>query len=74
MNAVLTAPSRQQQHSPPARRVGLADRLALRVGLALIVWGRRPARTERYVTREELVELARLESARHTRTSLGHFV
>ena len=72
MNAVLTAPSR-----PPTvavRRVGLADRLALRVGLALIVWGRRPQRVERFVTREELVELARLEGARHTRTSLGHFV
>ena len=73
MNAVLTAPSRQQ-HLPPVRRVGLADRLALRVGLALIVWGRRPARTERYITREELVELARLESARHTRTTLGPLV
>ena len=73
MNAVLTAPSRSQ-HSPPVRRVGLADRLALRIGLALIVWGRRPARTERFVTREELVELARLEGARPTRTSLGHFV
>jgi len=71
MNAVLTAPSRSQ-HSPPVRRVGLADRLALRIGLALIVWGRRPARAERYVTHVELAELRRLEAARYSaRSSLG---
>jgi hypothetical protein len=66
MNAVLTAPSRVQQHPPPTRRVGLADRLALRLGLALVMWGRRPVRvrTERFVTREELVMLERLERAR----------
>lgn len=68
MNAVLTAPSRvQHPPSAPVRRVGLVDRLALRVGLALIMWNRRPARvrSERYVTQLELRELDRLEQARH---------
>ena len=73
MNAVLTAPSR-----PPTvaiRRVGFVDRLALRIGLALIVWGRRPARAERYVTHVELAELRRLEAARFTaRSSLGPLI
>ena len=74
MNAVLTAPSRQQ-HSPPARRVGLADRLALRLGLALVLWGRRPVRvrTERFVTHAEREQLARLESARQYPASLRLF-
>ena len=63
MNALQTAP-RRQLHPPSEpertpRRVGLVDRLALRVGLALIVWGRRPRRaaTERYITPAELAEL-----------------
>ena len=67
MNSVLTAPRRvQHPPPPPVRRVGVVDRLALRVGLALVLWGRRPVRvrTERFVTHAELVELARLESAR----------
>ncbi len=68
MNAVLTAPSRVQ-HAPPVRRVGLADRLALRVGLALIMWNRRPARVrhERFVTAVELRELDRLNQARFSK-------
>jgi hypothetical protein len=79
MNATMTAPSRYD-HPPqpllssrPVRRVGLVDRLALRVGLALIMWNRRPARvrTERLVTREELVELHRIEAMRHRPHSLG---
>ena len=75
MNAVLTAPSRvQHPPSAPVRRVGLVDRLALRIGLALIVWGRRPvrARAERYVTQVELRELERLQHAHQSvRSSLG---
>ena len=63
MNALQTAP--RHLHPPseaprPSRRVGLVDRLALRLGLALIVWGRRPRRaasTERYITPAELAEL-----------------
>ncbi|MDP9026538.1 MAG: hypothetical protein M3N46_03145 [Actinomycetota bacterium] len=47
-----------QQYLPqPARRVGLLDRAALHLGLALIRWGRRPdpepARLERRATRIE---------------------
>ena len=52
MNTTMTAtrPGRQQQHPPsptldtraPARRVGLIDRLALRLGVALVAWSRRP--------------------------------
>ena len=79
MNTVMTAPSRQQQHPPrvAGRRVGVLDRLALRLGLALIVWGRRPvrARTERYITHAELTELGRLEAARHrARLPIGPWV
>ena len=69
MNAVLTAPSRATQHPPsaPVRRVGVIDRLALRIGLALIMWNRRPARVrhERFVTAIELAELDRLNQARY---------
>jgi len=77
MNALLTAPSRVQ-HAPPAppvRRVGLVDRLALRLGLALVMWGRRPVRvrTERFVTHAERLELARLESARQYPAALRLF-
>jgi len=71
MNAVLAATSR-----PPTvalRRGGLVDRLALRVGLALVVWGRRPVRAERYVTPAELAQLRKLESQRHARVTLGPF-
>jgi hypothetical protein len=52
MNTTMTAtrPGRQQQHPPsptlttraPARSVGLIDRLALRLGVALVAWSRRP--------------------------------
>ncbi len=52
MNTTLstTRPSRQQQHPPsptpnnraPAQRVGLIDRLALQLGVALVAWSRRP--------------------------------
>ena len=75
MNAVLTAPRRVDHHPPPVRRVGLADRLALRLGLALIMWGRRPVRvrSERYVTHAERLELARLESARQYPAALRLF-
>jgi hypothetical protein len=83
MNATMTAPSRQshppQQVEPqrPVRRVGTLDRLALRVGLALIMWNRRPAkaRAERYITEAELRELDRLEQARRSvRPTIGPFV
>ena len=66
MNTTLSATSRHD-HPPqpqldarPVRRVGLLDRLALRLGLALLLWARRPARvarTERYISPRELAEL-----------------
>jgi hypothetical protein len=40
----------QHDHAPathPVRRVGLLDRAALRLGVALIRWGRRPTRPAR---------------------------
>jgi hypothetical protein len=40
----------QHDHAPephPVRRVGLLDRAALHLGVALIRWGRRPARPVR---------------------------
>lgn len=52
MNTVLSTPvDEQRHHHPPSgqaparlRRVGLVDRVALHLGLALITWSRRPAR------------------------------
>lgn len=47
----------------PARRVGLLDRAAMHLGVALIRWGRRPgpelARHERRANRLELAVLTR---------------
>jgi hypothetical protein len=52
MNTTIstTRPGRPYQHPPsptletraPARNVGLVDRLALRLGVALVAWSRRP--------------------------------
>jgi hypothetical protein len=48
MNSTLTTPSRHaeqlhpEQRTQPARRVGMIDRAALHLGVALIKWGRRP--------------------------------
>lgn len=84
MNSTLTAETSRHAHPPQleqvraaTRRVTLLDRLALRLGLALIMWGRRPvrARTERYITYAELGELVALEAARHrARLPLGPYV
>ena len=52
MNTTLTSNTRHEhnaqnnnyvQHPQQVRRVGLADRAALHLGVALIKWGRRPA-------------------------------
>ena len=70
---VTTHPGRRDHYPPqpvetlirPARRVGLADRLALHLGVALIAWGRRPGvlpeSRERRASRVEhrLAQLAR---------------
>ena len=44
--------------SRPVRRVGLFDRLALHVGLALITWGRRPQTLESRERRANRIEQA----------------
>ncbi len=69
---VSTAPGRHD-HPPhvdrdtrPVRRVGVIDRLALHVGVALVAWSRRPRTPEsreRRANRVEL-ELARLARER----------
>lgn len=72
MNSTMTStrPGRQQQHPPnptlenlaPARHVGRVDRLALRLGVALVAWSRRPReldsrdRRARRVERELMTE------------------
>lgn len=67
MNTTLTpttrhdgprAPQRPEHPAPARRRLGLVDRAALHLGMALIRWGRRPgrelARHERLVNGFEL--------------------
>ena len=73
MNTTLSAPSRHVHpphdtvvHTLPARRVGLLDRLALRLGLALITWGRRPVRRSS-PSREQLILLHVQDRARSER-------
>lgn len=74
MNTVTSAPRRDTASPPapaitrPVRRVGLADRLALRLGIALITWSRRPLTLEsreRRATRveQQLARLAREQAA-----------
>ncbi|TXK19576.1 hypothetical protein [Homoserinibacter sp. GY 40078] len=65
MNTTLTPTTRHDttqsttrvETQRPARRVGLIDRAALHLGMALIRWGRRPdralARSERRASRLE---------------------
>ena len=82
--ALSTAPGRSGQpaHPPPtpriaaprqARRVSLIDRAALRLGLALITWGRRPLELESRERRARYAEqyLARLERERLARRWQG---
>jgi hypothetical protein len=73
MNTTLTTESRhepsvhQVQHSKPVRRVGLVDRAALYLGVALIKWGRRPAVAPQHERRANRLERALLSSKRDTR-------
>jgi hypothetical protein len=70
MNTMLTTDSRQEpsvqtvQERQPVRRVGLVDRAALHLGVALIKWGRRPESAQRYERRANLLERALLSSER----------
>ena len=73
MNTTLTSETRhdpsvhREQPMAPVRRVGLVDRAALHVGVALIKWGRRPGPAPRYERRANLLERALLgnDRARH---------
>lgn len=90
MNTTLTPTTRQtttqQTHETleaprPERRVGIIDRAALHLGMALIRWGRRPgrelARHERRANRLELgvlyreQELARVQLERERDLALS---
>ena len=75
MNTVLSTPVDEPNHThPPSRaqlshprRVGLADRVALHLGLALITWSRRPRTVARGTSRADLLHRSRLETTRATR-------
>ncbi|CAN5273346.1 hypothetical protein BH11ACT4_BH11ACT4_19640 [soil metagenome] len=75
MNATLSTAAGRHDHPPQpptshpvyqARRVGLVDRLALHLGIALVKWGRRPYPVESREQRANRIELQldRLERAR----------
>lgn len=70
MNTMLTtdsrqAPSVQTVHQrQPVRRVGLVDRAALHLGVALITWGRRPGSAPQSERRANLLERALLSRER----------
>jgi hypothetical protein len=58
-------PSVHPEHIQPAvRRVGLADRAALHLGVALIKWGRRPIASPKYERRANLLERALFSNQR----------
>jgi hypothetical protein len=56
-----------EQHYQPERRVGLADRAALHLGVALIKWGRRPVTTPQYERRANRLERALAGQQRDSR-------
>ena len=69
MNATLAPTETRhpvQQPHQPVRRVGLADRAALHLGVALIKWGRRPVlgTAERRANALERALAARARDAR----------
>ncbi len=69
MNTTLTTESRPiptvREHEPqPVRRVGLIDRAALHLGIALIKWGRRPSGAPQNERRANLLERALLSNER----------
>lgn len=73
MNATLTNDIRhepsvhREQHSQPVRRVGLVDRAALHLGVALIKWGRRPAVASEFERRANRLERALARQHRDAR-------
>ncbi len=78
MNTVLsTRVDEQSRHHPPSwlsqstapPRVGLADRVALHLGLALVTWSRRPRRVVEHTARHARQSARRLAEARAVRES-----
>jgi hypothetical protein len=57
-------PVQNENRPQPVRRVGLVDRAALHLGVALIKWGRRPSSAQHYERRANLLERALLSNAR----------
>ncbi|MCA1942437.1 MAG: hypothetical protein LDL15_02360 [Yonghaparkia sp.] len=49
---------------PVARRVGLVDRIALRLGVALVAWSRRPRLLDDRAERERRAQLERSTALR----------
>ena len=73
MNTTVTTDRRlrpsveQEQRAQPVRRVGLIDRAALHLGVALIKWGRRPSSAPQHERRANLLERALLSNERDRR-------
>jgi hypothetical protein len=80
MNSTLTTERRhehqQQTALPPLRRLSLADRAALHVGIALIRWSRRPAATapryRRTVSPADRARIVRDAERARTRSRTEH--
>ena len=75
MSTITTHAASTAQHPPSpasiparsravARRVGLIDRLALRVGVALVAWSRRPRLLDERAEREQRLRLERSTAER----------
>jgi hypothetical protein len=65
--SVHERPAHEQQRLPAVRRVGLVDRAALHLGVALIKWGRRPGVAPRHERRATRLERALLSNEIDTR-------
>ncbi|KQV24556.1 MULTISPECIES: hypothetical protein [unclassified Microcella] len=65
-------PSRPRTRSVPARRIGLIDRIALHVGIALVQWSRRSTVAVRHDHRATRVnqELAREQRERQMQRTM----
>jgi len=78
MNSTLSTAPKRLDHPPrrpvaqQPRRVDLLDRVALRIGLALITWGRRPRPVESRERRANRIEqqLSRLDREHAAERSL----
>jgi hypothetical protein len=72
VNTVLSTHVDHQHHHPPSsqdhvthvRRVSLADRVALHVGLALVTWSRRPRAVSERPGRDESKRAGSIERAK----------